>query len=199
MQDHRRALPDGLDEVVDERQRTAGRQAEYVRYAEAGKHAAGHGHAARTIKTAAVYAPVPKNATWPRLNCPVYPSSKLRLIAAMVKMPVMMSTGISRSFGSSGGATVASSARRSAFVLPTSSSVASIFGTNMDVGKGIADILVGRLVEGGVFGVFERKSIDKIMSEQNLSNSDRADPMTASKIGRLLGGWQKKGGTNGAG
>ena len=68
-----------------------------------------------------------------------------------------------------------------------SSSVASIFGTNMDVGKGIADILVGRLVEGGVFGVFERKSIDKIMSEQNLSNSDRADPMTASKIGRLLG------------
>ena len=68
-----------------------------------------------------------------------------------------------------------------------SSSVASIFGTNMDVGKGIADILVGRLVEGGVFGVFERKSIDKIMSEQNLSNSDRADPMTASRIGRLLG------------
>ena len=48
-----------------------------------------------------------------------------------------------------------------------SSNVASIFGTNMDVGKGIADILVGRLVEGGVFGVFERKSIDKIMSEQN--------------------------------
>ena len=68
-----------------------------------------------------------------------------------------------------------------------SSSVASIFGTNMDVGKGIADILVGRLVEGGVYSVFERRSIDKIMSEQNLSNSDRADPMTASKIGRLLG------------
>jgi curli biogenesis system outer membrane secretion channel CsgG len=68
-----------------------------------------------------------------------------------------------------------------------SSSVASIFGTNMDVGKGIADILVGRLVEGAVYSVYERKSIDKIMAEQNLSNSDRADPAAASKIGRLLG------------
>ena len=68
-----------------------------------------------------------------------------------------------------------------------STSVAQIFGTNMDVGKGIADILVGRLVEGPVYTVYERKSIDKIMSEQNLSNSDRADPAAASKIGRLLG------------
>ena len=68
-----------------------------------------------------------------------------------------------------------------------SSNVASIFGTNMDVGKGIADILVGKLVEGAVYSVIERKSIDKIMSEQNLSNSDRADPAAASKIGRLLG------------
>jgi curli biogenesis system outer membrane secretion channel CsgG len=68
-----------------------------------------------------------------------------------------------------------------------SSGVAAIFGTNMDVGKGIAEILVGRLVEGTVYSVYERKSIDKIMSEQNLSNSDRADPATASKIGRLLG------------
>ncbi len=68
-----------------------------------------------------------------------------------------------------------------------SSSVAAIFGTNMDVGRGLADILVGKLVEGAVFSVYERKSIDKIMAEQNLSNSDRADPATASKIGRLLG------------
>lgn len=68
-----------------------------------------------------------------------------------------------------------------------SSSVAQIFGTNMDVGKGIADILVGRLVEGGVYSVYERKSIDKIMTEQNMSNSDRFDNTTASKIGRLLG------------
>jgi curli biogenesis system outer membrane secretion channel CsgG len=65
--------------------------------------------------------------------------------------------------------------------------VAQIFGSNMDVGKGIADILVGKLVEGTVYSVYERKSIDKIMSEQNLSNSDRADPATASKIGKLLG------------
>ncbi len=68
-----------------------------------------------------------------------------------------------------------------------STSVAQIFGTNQDVGKGIADILVGRFVEGSVYSVYERKSIDKVMSEQNFSNSDRADPAAASKIGRILG------------
>lgn len=68
-----------------------------------------------------------------------------------------------------------------------STSVAQIFGTNQDVGKGIADILVGRFVEGSVYSVFERKSIDKVMAEQNFSNSDRADPAAASKIGRILG------------
>ncbi len=67
------------------------------------------------------------------------------------------------------------------------SQTAAIFGTNVDVGKGVADLLVEKLVKGGAFSVIERKAIDKIISEQNFSNSDRADPSSAAKIGRLLG------------
>jgi curli biogenesis system outer membrane secretion channel CsgG len=67
------------------------------------------------------------------------------------------------------------------------SGVAAIFGTNQDVGKGVADLLVEKLVKSGQYRVIERKAIDKIMAEQNFSNSDRADSTTAAKIGRLIG------------
>src|SRR5260370_39716249 len=67
------------------------------------------------------------------------------------------------------------------------SSVASIFGTNQDVGKGIADLLVDKFVNGGVYSVIERKALDKVLAEQNFSNSDRADSNTAAKLGRILG------------
>jgi curli biogenesis system outer membrane secretion channel CsgG len=63
----------------------------------------------------------------------------------------------------------------------------SIFGTDVDIGKGITDMLVDKLVNGGVFSVIERKALDSIMAEQNLSNSDRFDSNSAAKIGRLLG------------
>ena len=68
-----------------------------------------------------------------------------------------------------------------------STSVAQIFGTNQDVGKGIADLLVDKLVDDGVYSVIERKQLDKIIAEQNFSNSDRADPGSAAKIARILG------------
>jgi curli biogenesis system outer membrane secretion channel CsgG len=67
------------------------------------------------------------------------------------------------------------------------SSVAALFGTNQDVGKGIADMLVDKLVNDGTFSVIERKQLDKILAEQNFSNSDRADANSAAKIGRVLG------------
>jgi curli biogenesis system outer membrane secretion channel CsgG len=65
--------------------------------------------------------------------------------------------------------------------------VAQIFGSDQDVGKGIADILVDRLVNGGAYSVIERKQLDKIIAEQNFSNSDRADASTAAKLARILG------------
>jgi len=67
------------------------------------------------------------------------------------------------------------------------SSVAQIFGTNQDIGKGIADMLVDKLVNDGTYSVIERKALDKILAEQNFSNSDRADPNSAAKIGKVLG------------
>jgi curli biogenesis system outer membrane secretion channel CsgG len=67
------------------------------------------------------------------------------------------------------------------------SGVSAIFGTDVDVGKGIADLLVTDLVKDGTYSVIERKALDKIMAEQNFSNSDRANPTSAAQIGKLLG------------
>src|SRR6516162_9296476 len=65
--------------------------------------------------------------------------------------------------------------------------VSSIFGSDQDVGKGISDLLVQKLVQDGKYSVIERNALDKILAEQNLSNSDRADTTTAAKIGKVLG------------
>ena len=66
-------------------------------------------------------------------------------------------------------------------------SIAAIFGQDVDVGKGISDLLVKYLVKDGSYSVIERKAMDKILAEQNFSNSDRANPNSAAKMGKLLG------------
>lgn len=66
-------------------------------------------------------------------------------------------------------------------------SVQAIFGSNQDVGKGISDLLINQLVNDGTYRVIERSALDKILKEQNFSNSDRANAATAAKIGSLLG------------
>jgi curli biogenesis system outer membrane secretion channel CsgG len=65
--------------------------------------------------------------------------------------------------------------------------VSQIFGSDQDVGKGISDLLVDKLVGDGTYSVIERAALDKILAEQNFSNSDRADSSTAAKIGKVLG------------
>jgi curli biogenesis system outer membrane secretion channel CsgG len=67
------------------------------------------------------------------------------------------------------------------------SSSAALFGNNVDVGKGITDLLITNLVKDGTYSVIERQAINKILAEQNFSNSDRANPASAAKIGKLLG------------
>jgi curli biogenesis system outer membrane secretion channel CsgG len=67
------------------------------------------------------------------------------------------------------------------------SGIAALFGADVDVGKGIADLLVKRLVQDGSYTVVERKVLDKIIAEQNFSTSDRANPASAAQIGKLLG------------
>jgi curli biogenesis system outer membrane secretion channel CsgG len=67
------------------------------------------------------------------------------------------------------------------------SNVSAIFGTNVDIGQGVSDLLLTYLVKDGTFSIIERKALDKILAEQNFSNSDRADPSSAAKIGKMLG------------
>src|ERR1700759_1130586 len=67
------------------------------------------------------------------------------------------------------------------------SNVSAIFGRDIDIGKGVTDLLVTYLVKDGSFSVIERKALDKILAEQNFSNSERADASSAAKIGKLLG------------
>ena len=55
------------------------------------------------------------------------------------------------------------------------SNVYAYFGSNQDVGKGIADLLVTKLVQSGVYSVIERKQIEKVLAEQNFGKSGRVD------------------------
>jgi len=65
--------------------------------------------------------------------------------------------------------------------------VSALFGSDVDVGKGVCDMLVTYLVKDGTYSVIERKALDKILAEQNFNNSQRADPSSAAKIGKMLG------------
>ncbi len=56
-----------------------------------------------------------------------------------------------------------------------------------NLGKAAADLLITRLVQDGTVTVVERAAIDKLIAEQNFSNTDRTDPLTAAKLGRILG------------
>ena len=63
----------------------------------------------------------------------------------------------------------------------------AVFGSNVDVGRGISDLTVKYLVQDGTYSVIDRKAMDKILTEQNFSNSDRANPNSAAKLGKILG------------
>ena len=65
--------------------------------------------------------------------------------------------------------------------------VNAIYGSNQDVGKGITDMLVEKLVNDGKYVVVERKALNKILQQQEFFRADRANPTIAPKIGRLLG------------
>ena len=78
------------------------------------------------------------------------------------------------------------SAKRRIAILPFEyGAVSSTVGT-YDVGKGIVGLLVTKLVNDGTYSVVDRQMLDSILKEQNLSVSDRADPATACKIGKIL-------------
>lgn len=53
--------------------------------------------------------------------------------------------------------------------------------------KGIADMLITELSGNPRIRVVERDQLQKLLEEQNLSQSDRVDAETAVKVGRVLG------------
>jgi curli biogenesis system outer membrane secretion channel CsgG len=67
------------------------------------------------------------------------------------------------------------------------SSTSAMFGSNIDVGKGVTDLLIAGLVKNGTYSIIERSALDKIMAEQNFNNSQRADATSAARLGKLLG------------
>jgi curli biogenesis system outer membrane secretion channel CsgG len=79
----------------------------------------------------------------------------------------------------------ASLKRRVAIMPFTYGAVSSELGTT-DVGKGITTLLITKIVNDGTYSVVDREMLDSILKEQNLSVSDRADPATACKIGKIL-------------
>ena len=66
-------------------------------------------------------------------------------------------------------------------------SVYELFGSNVDIGKGITNMLVTNLVRNGTYTVIERQALDRILAEQNFQTSGRADASTVAQIGKLLG------------
>jgi len=65
--------------------------------------------------------------------------------------------------------------------------VTEAFGSDVDIGKGIVNMLVTELVRNGTYSVIERTQVDRVLNEQNFQQDGRADASTAAKLGRLLG------------
>ncbi|MGE3884972.1 MAG: CsgG/HfaB family protein [Vicinamibacterales bacterium] len=68
-----------------------------------------------------------------------------------------------------------------------STAVQAIFGTNVDIGKGIRALLTKRLQEAGRIRLVERAKVDTVMKEQDFGASNRVRQGTNARIGQILG------------
>lgn len=78
------------------------------------------------------------------------------------------------------------SAKRRIAIMPFDSHYVASAIANVDLGQAIASMLTTKIVNDGTYSVIDRQMLDSILKEQNLSVSDRADPATACKIGKIL-------------
>lgn len=62
-----------------------------------------------------------------------------------------------------------------------------VFGSNVDVGKGIQALFVKRLVEQGKFTVVERRMVKQVLTEQDFAQSSRVKRGTGARTGRITG------------
>ena len=89
-------------------------------------------------------------------------------------------------------APAATAARRRVAVLDfdyatVHSSVSGIMGSDVDIGKGVAIMLLSVLAGNGTYTVVERAQLDRVLNEQNFQQDARSDASSAAKLGRLLG------------
>lgn len=63
----------------------------------------------------------------------------------------------------------------------------AVFGAEVDIGKGISQMLVGRLMSDGTYQVTAPTRVEEILKAQNLSHSAAADAEAAAKVGHRLG------------
>src|SRR5271165_1233232 len=119
-------------------------------------------------------------------------NSRLRCIAVVLLVATFCAVAVEAQTAAPAAPAASSAATKRVAVMnfdygTVKTTVAQIFGSDQDVGRGISDMLVQKLVQDGKYRVIERAALDKILAEQNFSNSDRADATTAAKIGKVLG------------
>jgi curli biogenesis system outer membrane secretion channel CsgG len=67
------------------------------------------------------------------------------------------------------------------------SAVQSIFGTNVDIGRGVNALMVKRIAQDGKFTVVERRKIGTVLKEQDFDASNRVKKGTGARIGQVRG------------
>jgi len=87
--------------------------------------------------------------------------------------------------------------------------IAPWWGSNVDPGGALADLLTDRLVNLGTFSVIDRSHLQTVLKEQDLGASGDVTPATETQLGRMLGvkyllvgriiQFEKTGGQNGLG
>lgn len=65
--------------------------------------------------------------------------------------------------------------------------VQQVFGTNVDIGKGIRALLTTRVQQAGKVRVVERAKVDTVMREQDFGASNRVKKGTNARVGQILG------------
>jgi len=62
-----------------------------------------------------------------------------------------------------------------------------VFKTNVDIGKGIRALLTNRLQKEGKVRIVERANLQKLLNEQDFSQSNRAKKGTGARVGQVIG------------
>lgn len=66
-------------------------------------------------------------------------------------------------------------------------SIQAVFGTQVNIGKGIRAMFTKRMHTDGKFRIVERAKVDKLMAEQDFGASNRVKKGTQARIGQIIG------------